>query len=116
MIFIETGKKGLTMVLVLGVVIIIMVLSGVMLSLIQSQSTQTQHQVRRIQAYYASFAGVNLALERLRTGDWNIGTYRICPAGCSAPDINDGSIGFTVVMDISDAGGVTKKIKASTLY
>jgi hypothetical protein len=34
-----------------------------------SQSTLTQHQIRRIQAYYASQAGVNYVLEALRLND-----------------------------------------------
>jgi len=56
--------------MVLGTIIIVAILITVILSIISSQSRITQHQVSRIQAYYAAQAGMNYALEMLRTGLW----------------------------------------------
>lgn len=74
------AKKGILLFMVLGMILIIVILAIVILNIISSQSRFTHHQVSRIQAYYAAQAGMNLAIERLRTGVWVSGTD--CVAGC----------------------------------
>lgn len=72
----KQNKKGVVLLVVMGTVFIVIFLANVVLRIIGSQSRLTHHQVSRIQAYYASMAGVNYALERLRTGTWNANS---CP-------------------------------------
>lgn len=73
--------------IVLGVVLITATLAAAILSLVLSHYRLTHHQTSRIQAYYASMAGVNYALEQLRNGTWIAGTH-CTPAtqpACSPP-------------------------------
>ena len=72
-------KKGVVLLIVLGTLLVVASLATVILSLILSHSRLTHHQTSRIQAYYAAMAGVNYALEQLRTGSWIAGTN--CPTG-----------------------------------
>jgi|GEM_PF-859879 len=60
------NRRGVALYLVLSILLVVVILANVVLSLINSQSKLTHHQVRRIQAYYAAQAGVNYALENLR--------------------------------------------------
>jgi len=53
---------------VLATLSVVVILANVVLSIISSQSRLTQHQVGRIQAYYAALAGMNYAYEMLRRG------------------------------------------------
>jgi hypothetical protein len=91
-----SNKKGVILFIVLGVVFIVIILSGVILSIISSHSRLTQHQVSRIRAYYAGKGIMNYALERLRTGDWVPSTSPgvikhacLLPQGCIDPVTND---------------------------
>ena len=70
----KQDKKGIVLLIVIGTVFIVIFLANVVLSIITSQSRLTHHQVSRIQAHYAAMAGVNYALEQLRTGTWKAGT------------------------------------------
>lgn len=74
-------KKGVALFLTLVIVMIAVILIGIVLGMMLSHLRLTQHQVGRIQAYYASFAGMNLALENLRTGAWQYvaGITNSCP-------------------------------------
>lgn len=72
-----TDKKGLALFFVLSMLLITVILANVVLSLILNQSRFTHHKISRIQAYYAAQAGVNYALEQLRTGAWVAGVT--CP-------------------------------------
>lgn len=74
-------KKGVALFLALAVVMIVVILTGIILRIMLSHSRLTEHQVNRSQAYYAAFAGMNLALENLRTGFWQyvVGTTNSCP-------------------------------------
>ena len=76
------------MYMVLATLMVVVVLANVVLTIIASQSRLTHHQVSRIQAYYASMAGINYATEMLRlgpaVGGWDANS---CPANtpCSVP-------------------------------
>jgi Tfp pilus assembly protein PilX len=58
--------RGVALYLVLAVLLVVVILSGAVLTLISSQSKISGHQVRRIQAYFAGQAGLNYAFEQLR--------------------------------------------------
>lgn len=64
------NKKGAILFIALAVVIIVVILSGVILSIVSSQSRLTNHQVNRIKAYYATKGIMNYVNEKLRTGAW----------------------------------------------
>jgi len=74
-------KKGVVLLIVLGTLLVVVSLATVILSLILSHARLTYHQTSRIQAYYAAMAGVNYALEQLRTKNWTAGTYPLTFAG-----------------------------------
>lgn len=80
-------KKGVALFLTLAVVMIAVILIGIILGIMLNHLRLTQHQVGRIQAYYASFAGMNLALENLRTGVWQYvaGITNSCPDNSPCP-------------------------------
>ncbi len=70
------NKKGVVLFIVLSTLLIVVALASVVLSVILSHSRLTQHQSGRIQAYYATKAGIDFALEQLRLGVWSY------PANC----------------------------------
>jgi len=67
------AKKGIALLMVLGTLLVVTILAFIMLNIMLNHSRLTQHQVGRIQAYYAAYAGMNYALEMLRTGVWTVG-------------------------------------------
>lgn len=79
------NKKGTALLMVLATLLVVVALANVILLIISSQSRLTHHQIGRIQAYYAAQAGINYALENLRTGTWTAGSCP-SPAGCSLSD------------------------------
>jgi len=62
------NKKGIVLLVVILAILMTVLLANIALTIISSQARLTHHQVGRIQAYYASMAGVNYTLEMLRTG------------------------------------------------
>ena len=73
------NKKGVMLFIVLGMLLIVAIMIGGILGFISSSLRKTYHQVRRIKAYYAAMAGLNLAMHKLRTGAWTAGSsYKIC--------------------------------------
>ena len=93
----DSNRKGVILFIVLGTIIVVATLSTVILRIILSQTRLTHHQVSRIQAQYAAKAGINYALEMLRTNDpdWpSTGEYtRIMRrSGSSSPDFNEPSL------------------------
>ncbi len=90
----EPAKKGIALLMVLGTIIVVITVAGAILTLMTSHTRLTHHQVSRIQAYYAAQAGMNYALEMLRTNATGWGptsvpiTKTICPApsGCDIPN------------------------------
>lgn len=87
----ENRYKGAALYLVIGTLIIVVILARVILSIILNQATISRHHSTRIQAYYAAQAGMNYALEQLRTGTWyyNSAEDNSCPTasgGCDIPE------------------------------
>jgi Tfp pilus assembly protein PilX len=60
--------KGVALFIVLATIVIVLILATIALNFMSSQATLTQHQVGRIQAYYAALAGMRYAYEQLRSG------------------------------------------------
>ncbi|MDO8488931.1 MAG: hypothetical protein Q7S42_02315 [Candidatus Omnitrophota bacterium] len=119
------SKKGIILLIVLGVILLVVSLTTVILRIISNQSRLTHHQVSRIQAQYAAKAGVIYALDKLRRNDdvgWPAsGEYikTMCRSGC---DINEPDLPNSIQqvdITIYDTGtGIsgTRKISAKTTY
>lgn len=112
---VKSKEKGVVLFIVLATLMIVIVLANAMLNIMSSQSRLTHHQVSRIQAYYAAQAGMNLAIERLRTGTWGSGEYSLCKSGCI---VNDTDIPYRVDIKISDPNPTTniRTIAFTTTY
>ncbi|MFA5411320.1 MAG: hypothetical protein WC321_05630 [Candidatus Omnitrophota bacterium] len=123
------NKKGIALFIVLGTLLLIIVLANIILVIMLSHSRLTQHQVSRIQAQYASMAGLNYALEMLRLNNapWTTaGTYNICNSnpscntltpsgGCTANEPNlPCSVGFVAVTISGSPSAYT--LRAKTTY
>jgi len=69
-------RRGIALYLVLAVILVVVILSGVILNLLSSQSQLTYKQTRRIQAFYAAQAGIRLAIANLQADspNWATGT------------------------------------------
>jgi len=61
-------EKGFILFIVIATILLVVILSGVILGIISSQSRLTHHQVSRIRAYYAGKGIMNYSLEMLRRG------------------------------------------------
>ncbi len=94
--------------MVLAILFGVILMSGVVLNLITSQSKLTDHQVKRMQAYYAAQAGMNYGFEQLRiaavgspwlTDTVSSRTFRICgsayqlanPGLCNGNNVTESS-------------------------
>ena len=83
----RSKREGVVLLIVLATVMLVVIMANFIIRLFLSQTTLTHHQISRIQAYYAAMAGVNLALENLRTNTWTFS-----PNSCPNPDgclVND---------------------------
>lgn len=104
--YIFVRKKGIAILLVLLVILIIVLLANIILVLISSHYRFTQHQVTRIQAYYAGWAGVNYAMEKIRDGNYTVGVSCLPPGGCSLTDLDFPNTVTYVGIYIIPVGGV----------
>lgn len=80
-------NKGVVLLLVVGTITVIAILCSFFLRIMLSQYKLTNHQIRRIQGYYAGLAAMNYALDQLRTGSWQYSvplSINSCPGpgGC----------------------------------
>jgi Tfp pilus assembly protein PilX len=89
-------QRGVVLYLVLATIMIVVILANIVLNVVLSQTRLTHHQVSRIQAYYAGLAGMNYALEQLRTGNWTAPAVHPLPADNSFPHTIRG---VTIVLD-----------------
>lgn len=117
--------KGVVLLLLLGTILIVMTLAGVASYLILNQSRVGQHQINRIKAYYAALAGINLALEKLRVGNWTIvQPYALCRNNVTCNDVcvdcfeEDLDIPYRVNITISAPNPTTgiRTVNATTDY
>ncbi|MGD0337065.1 MAG: hypothetical protein ABSB18_08235 [Candidatus Omnitrophota bacterium] len=66
------------MIIVLGTIIVVTLLATVILRIFSSHYRLTNHNITRIQAYYAALAGVNHAMEMIRTRSTPCNTNTLC--------------------------------------
>ena len=108
-------SKGIALVLVLGFIMVAVLAANIALRLISGHSLLARHKAGRIQAFYAAQAGINYALEQLRTGAWTLnppagsdkhycinddGVTMNCADGNPLGNIVDGDILFGVEITI----------------
>ena len=96
----KLGNKGIVLFVVLMTVVMVIILGTIVLGVMLSQNRFSHHKVSRIQAYYASLAGLRYASEMLRQYDLN-SSYVSCPVSnyswvpsdsyCSQPTVGTGS-------------------------
>jgi len=106
-------KKGVVLVVVIGVMLVIFTLALAALFLMTQESRIAEHKIKRTKAFFAAQAGMVLALEKLRKGDWsppppspqkyclndNIGN------DCTPPrTVDDANIPYDVTMEIFPVG------------
>jgi len=65
------NNKGVAIYMVIASLFVALILAAIVLNTILNQVSVSSHQTSRIQAYYASLAGVNLAMEKIRLQDPN---------------------------------------------
>lgn len=112
-------KKGVVLVVVMGVMLVIFTLALAALFLMTQESRIAEHKIKRTRAFFAAQAGMVLALERLRkdpgSGGWiPNNTYCINGgAGCTATVI-DTDIPYNVQIDISALGGGSMPIAGTS--
>lgn len=63
-------KSGIALFMVLATIFVILLLGEITLRFIGSQNRFSHEKINRAQAYYAATAGMNYALEMVRTGAW----------------------------------------------
>jgi Tfp pilus assembly protein PilX len=117
------SRSGMALYIVLSVLIVVSLVAGMFLNLILSQSTLTQHQVSRTQAYFAGRMGMNYAIEMLRQNDTNwppTGVYNrtICRTGCTKnePDLPAAINNITISVGPVDAATGIRPINVSVNY
>jgi len=138
---VKFGKKSMVLLVVMATLLVLISLTIAVLSLILSHARLTAHQVNRTKAYYAALAGMNLAMEEMRNGNWlpsSATTYCLCstttcPALCPpalpgvgyscasrTTDIFDPEIPYCVAMTVDRLGSsidsTGRKITVSTTY
>jgi len=83
MVKIGINKSGIALFIVLATVFVVILLGEITIKFIASQNRFSHESVNRIQAYYAAKAGMNYALEMLRTGTWTFSPNSCAPpSGC----------------------------------
>jgi len=124
-------KKGVILFIVLATILVVAILSGVILSIISSQSRLTHHQVSRIKAFYAGKGMMNYTLEMLRKGNWVLPSSGnlsyACHRGCIDSGVTetytiptDADIPYKIQVTIHPNGtgpnGVGAKLQIKTEY
>jgi len=79
-------KKGIVLVIVMGIVVIIAFLCLATAYLLSQQARIAEHKIRRMRAYYAAMAGVVYAFDKARNG--------ALPVGSSSVKVGNGIYGY----------------------
>ncbi len=112
------NSRGVALITVLAFILAVVVLANIALALIVSQARFTLHKVSRINAFYAAQAGINYAIERLRTGDWTAPTTKTLSWDPPC-DVEDDDLKYKVDIDIGNPGsGIngTTPVSATATY
>lgn len=118
---INSHKKGIMLFMVLSTIMVVVALANIILVLASSQSRLTRHQTGRIQAHYAAQAGIQYAIEMLRTNVWAIPaagttiTRTLCRGVCAAPNVSNSGLPFDVIINIGSIGSNPNLISGSGL-
>ena len=78
-------KRGALLLIVIMTIVIAIILTNVILNIMLSQGRLSKYEISRIQAKYASMAGVNWAYENLRRGNWS----KPAAGNCDHRTLND---------------------------
>ena len=70
-------KKGVVLVVVIGVMLVIFTLALAALFLMTQESRISEHKIKRTRAFFAAQAGMVFALEQLRRGDAIISPHSV---------------------------------------
>ncbi len=83
-------KRGALLFIVIMTIVVAVILGNVILNMMLSQGRLSLFELRRIQAKYASMAGINWAYQNLRTENWAM------PAAgnCERRSLTDGDTAF----------------------
>lgn len=73
-------KKGIVLVVIIGVVLVIFTLALAALFLMTQESRIAEHKIKRTRAFFAAQAGMIYALEQLRKGDAIVSPHSVGPA------------------------------------
>jgi Tfp pilus assembly protein PilX len=123
------NRKGIALFMVLAMLLVVVILANVVLTIMLNQARLTKHQTSRIQAKYAAMAGVNYAIEALRTGSWTIPVagspdqYNMCN-GCivNEPDLPSSITRVEIIVAASadcnppPPAGIPACINAKAIY
>jgi len=108
-------KKGIVLVIVMGIVVIIAFLCLAAAYFLSQQARVAEHKIRRMRAYYAAMAGVVYAFDKARNG--------ALPVGNSSVKVGNATYGyppggFTVDINRTTGGGPnnTDEIDVSVDY
>lgn len=114
----SNANRGVILIMVLATVLITFILTDVVLTIVKGHYDLTHHKTSRIRAYYADMAAMNLAMDKLRRGEWSCRndvpwvrpydcpSYYLCPSpqqycpGGPADDIYDSDIPYVVTIQI----------------
>ncbi len=66
--FIFAKKKGIVLIIVMGIMIAIVFLALGVSYVLSQQARVAEHKIKRMRAYYAAMAGVVYAFDKLRNG------------------------------------------------
>lgn len=64
------NTSAIALLLVLVTIVVVVIVANAALRLMLNQYRLSHHQTSRVRAYYASLAGMNLALEKIRLNEW----------------------------------------------
>lgn len=113
-----SANKGVVLIMVLATVLITFILTDIVLTIVKGHYDITHHKTSRIRSYYADMAAMNLAMDKLRRGEWSCRgdwapwskpfdctPYYLCPTtncpGSPADDIYDSDIPYVVTIQIT---------------
>ncbi len=109
-------KKGVVLVVVIGVMLVVFTLALAALFLMTQESRIAEHKIKRTNAFFAAQGGMVLALEQLRKGTW-APNARYCLSNGVAPSLSgcaatvtDNQIPYDVQIDVSSVGGGSNPI------